>query len=124
VLSSCYAGQVPTPDDLPELTALLHGAARAGRALSYSECLLGLGYRFSRPKLRALCKLLDHIDSAGRARGEPELAVLVVRESDGLPGQGWWLGREDAPMNWTGPAARAFVQARQQLAFAHWQRQA
>ncbi|MEI6485322.1 MAG: ribose-phosphate pyrophosphokinase [Sphingomonadales bacterium] len=109
-----------TPADLPDIRALLVVAARAGRDLSYSEMLLALGHRFSRPKMRALCRLLDQIDSEGRARGEPELAVLVVRESDRLPGQGWWVGRSDAPTDWTGPAARAFVAQRQQAAFAWW----
>ena len=46
-----------TPADLPEIKALLSAAARAGRDLSYSEMLLALGYRFSRPKLRSLCRL-------------------------------------------------------------------
>lgn len=110
-----------TPADLPEVKALLHAAARAGRDLSYSEMLLALGYRFSRPKMRTLCRLLDAIDMAGRAAGEPELAVLVVRESDRLPGQGWWVGRRDAPAEWSGPAARAFVEKRQQAAFDWWQ---
>ena len=109
-----------TPDDLPEITALLHAAARAGHDLSYSEMLLALGYRFSRPKMRTLCRLLDAIDAAGRAAGEPELAVLVVREADRLPGQGWWAGRRDAPPDWTGPAARAFVIARQRAAIDWW----
>lgn len=109
-----------TPADLPDVKALLIAAARAQRDLSYSELLLALGYRFSRPKIRSLCRLLDAIDAAGRAAGEPELAVLVVRESDRLPGQGWWVGRRDAPADWTGPAARDFVDARQQAAFAWW----
>lgn len=112
-----------TPEDLPEVKSLLIAAARGGRDLSYSEVLLALGYRFSRPKMRALCRLLDAIDDAGRAAGEPELAVLVVRESDRLPGQGWWVGRNDAPPEWTGPAARAFVAALQARAFVHWQNQ-
>jgi hypothetical protein len=106
--------------DLPEVKALLVAAARAGRDVSYSEMLLALGYRFSRPKMRSLCRLLDAIDAEGRAAGEPELAVLVVRESDRLPGQGWWVGRHDAPPDWTGPAARAYVAARQQAAFDWW----
>ena len=110
-----------TPADLPDVKALLIAAARAGRDLSYSEMLLALGYRFSRPKMRSLCRLLDAIDEAGRATGEPELAVLVVRESDRLPGQGWWVGRHDAPTDWTGPAARAFVSEKQRAAFAWWQ---
>lgn len=113
------AGMV-TPADLPDLEALLIAAARAGRDLSYSDVLLALGHRFTRPKLRSLCKLLDAIDDAARAAGRPELAVLVVRESDRLPGQGWWVGRSDAPGEWTGPAARAYVAARQAAAFAWW----
>jgi hypothetical protein len=109
-----------TPEDLPEVKSLLIAAARSGCDLSYSEMLLALGYRFTRPKMRALCRLLDAIDAQGRAAGEPELAVLVVRESDRLPGQGWWVGRRDAPPEWTGPAARAFVAHLQARAFIHW----
>ena len=109
-----------TPADLPDIKALLIAAARAGRDLSYSEMLLALGYRFSRPKMRSLCRLLDAIDEAGRGAGEPELAVLVVRESDRLPGQGWWVGRQGAPAGWHGAAARAFVTEWQQAAFDWW----
>lgn len=108
------------PADLPEVKALLIAAARAGRDLSYSEMLLALGYRFTRPRMRSLCRLLDAIDHDGQLLGEPELAVLVVRESDRLPGQGWWAGRRDAPATWTGPAARAFVDGLQARAFAYW----
>jgi hypothetical protein len=113
-----------TAADLPEVKTLLIAAARAGRDLSYSEMLLALGYRFSRPKMRTLCRLLDAVDAAiddsGRSAEEPELAVLVVRESDRLPGQGWWVGRRDTPAEWSGPAARAFVDERQQAAFDWW----
>jgi hypothetical protein len=42
--------------------------------------------------MRALNKTLDAIDTAGMVAGEPELAMLVVRESDQVPGQGWWVG--------------------------------
>lgn len=112
---------MPTPDDLPQLRALLTAAARAGHDLSYSDVLLALGERFTRPRMRALCRLLDAIDAAGIAAGEPELAVLVVRESDRLPGQGWWVGRRDAPAEWTGPVAAAFVRGLQAAAFRHWQ---
>jgi hypothetical protein len=75
--------------------AILVTAAREGRAVSYSELLGELGHRFTRPRMRALCAMLGQIDEAGAAPGEPELAVLVVRESDGLPGQGWWVARAD-----------------------------
>ena len=60
-------------------------------ALSYAELLERLGYHFSRPKMRALCAVLGDVDREAEARGEPELAVLVVRQSDGIPGQGWWV---------------------------------
>ncbi|GAO39853.1 hypothetical protein SCH01S_39_01380 [Sphingomonas changbaiensis NBRC 104936] len=109
--------------DVAEVRALLVAAAREGRAVSYSEVLGQLGYRFTRPKMRALCAVLGAIDDAGAAAGEPELAVLVVRESDGLPGQGWWVasayryGHDGA---WTGPDARALVRELQGQAFDYW----
>ena len=108
------------PAQLPEVRALLIAAARSGLDLSYAELLLALGYRFSRPKMRSLCRLLDAIDRENRLCGLPELAVLVVRESDRLPGQGWWIGRRDAPATWTGREARAYVTAIQAQAFSHW----
>jgi hypothetical protein len=105
------------------IRAILVAAAREGRAVSYSEMLGDLGHRFTRPKMRALCKVLDAVDQAGGTVGEPELAVLVVRESDGLPGQGWWVGRADAlgyHGDWTGPDARALVRELQGQAFDYW----
>jgi hypothetical protein len=102
--------------------ALLIEAARAGEDRSYSHMLAMLGHRFTRPKMRALCRTLDAIDEAGGAAGEPALAVLVVREGDRLPGQGWWMGRADAAdlPDWTGAQARALVRARQEEAFDYW----
>jgi hypothetical protein len=111
--------------DVALVRALLVEAAREGRAVSYSEVLGRLGLRFSRPRMRALCRTLDRIDQEGQAAGEPGLAVLVVRQSDGLPGQGWWAGWRAAEMgwtdDWTGPAARAYVAEQQGAAFRHWQ---
>jgi hypothetical protein len=110
--------------DVARVRALLIAAARAGEAISYSHLLAQLGHRFTRPKMRALCKTLDAIDEAAIAAGEPELAVLVVRESDGLPGQGWWGGARafvlgyDGP--WTGPQAMKLVREQQQVAFDYW----
>lgn len=95
-------------------------AASEGRGLSYSEFLGMLGFAFSRPKMRALCKTLDEVDRRAAANGEPELAVLVVREGDGLPGQGWWTGRTDYSGAWTGPDARAHIDAVQARAFRYW----
>ena len=110
--------------DVARVRALLVAAARAGEAISYSGLLAELGHRFTRPKMRALCKTLDAIDQAGAAAGEPELAVLVVRESDRLPGQGWWVGvaaSRDYHGSWAGPEAEAFVRRLQQPVF-DWHR--
>jgi hypothetical protein len=110
--------------DVAAVRGALIAAARAGEAKSYSELLGDLGHRFTRPLMRALCKTLDVIDEDARVAGEPELAVLVVRESDRLPGQGWWVsGRVsvcDHAGDWTGPEAMALVNALQQQAFDYW----
>lgn len=110
--------------DVARVRALLVAAAREGVALSYSELLGQLGHRFTRPKMRALCRTLDAIDRDGAERGEPELAVLVVRESDRLPGQGWWAGGHALMLehegSWEGPEARALVRELQQQAFDYW----
>lgn len=109
--------------DVPRVRAMLVAAARERRALSYSEALANLGLRFSRPKMRAFCRTLDRIDEDGAVAGEPGLAVLVVRESDGLPGQGWWNGAREAhgyEGDWTGPDAAALVARLQGLVFDYW----
>ena len=109
--------------DADRVRGLLIAAARAGEALSYSQLLGELGHRFTRPKMRALCKTLDVIDQRAAAAGEPELAVLVVRESDRLPGQGWWVGAASSRRYeglWTGAEAEALVNALQQEAFDYW----
>lgn len=118
--------------DPGEVKAILTGAARAGNALTYAQMLQLLGYRFTRPKMRALCKVLDAIDEDGRLAGEPGLAVLVVRQSDGLPGQGWFVSRSHLaeemgkavghqwPLDWEGAEAKAFVALHQERAFDYW----
>lgn len=124
-------GIVPSDDagsiaDVARVRGLLIAAARTGEAVSYSQLLQELGHRFTRPKMRALCKTLDVIDREGALAGEPELAVLVVRESDRLPGQGWWIGAaasRNYAGSWTGPEAEALVRAIQQRVFAYWQEQ-
>ena len=110
--------------DPEEVRLHLVAAARAGISLSYGALLEQLGYRFSRPKMRALCAMLGAIDEAGAARGEPELAVLVVRQSAGLPGKGWWVGTVHArgyAGPWEGPEARRFIDSVQSETFAWWQ---
>jgi hypothetical protein len=111
--------------DPAEVRLHLVAAARAGTALSYAELLERLGFTFSRPKMRALCALLGTVDSEAEARGEPELAVLVVRQSDGIPGQGWWVAggaRSRGYLGpWEGPDAKRFIAAVQAETFAFWQ---
>ena len=110
--------------DPAEVRAHLVAAAGAGHALTYSELLEHLGHGFSRPKMRALCKTLAVIDEEAAERGEPELAVLVVRQSDGLPGQGWWVGGGGSAHGyrgpWEGPKAARFIAGVQKKAFAYW----
>ena len=106
--------------DADHLTALLHAAAREGESVTYAEALGALGYVFSRPKMRALCVLLDQVDAAERGAGRPPLAVLVVRQSDRLPGQGWWLGQREYRGLFVGPEAAAWVRQRQAEVFEWW----
>jgi hypothetical protein len=114
--------------DPAEVRRLLIESAAAGEAITYSELLNALGHQFTRPKMRAVCKVLTVIDDEAAERGEPELAVLVVRQSDGLPGQGWWVG--GGPMLhgydglWTGPEALKLVKKLQRQAFAYWRNRA
>jgi hypothetical protein len=111
--------------DHDEVRAHLVAAAKAGVALSYGELLEHLGYRFTRPKMRALCVMLGDIDREAASRGEPEFAVLVVRQSDGIPGQGWWVAGEGRTRGyegpWEGPEAARFIRAVQSETFAFWQ---
>ena len=110
--------------DPDEVRAHLVAAAAAGHALTYSELLEHLGYGFSRPKMRALCVTLGAVDREAAERGEPELAVLVVRQSDGIPGQGWWVvggGAEQGYKGpWEGPKAARFIKKLQQKTFDYW----
>jgi hypothetical protein len=118
---SAKAKPLATPAEVREI---LVACARGGTALTYAEVLEQLGYAFSRPKMRALCTILSAVDEEAEALGEPELAVLVVRQSDRIPGQGWWVsggarsrGYEGA---WEGPEAARFIASVQSQTFAFW----
>lgn len=114
--------------DKAEVREILIGAARAKNALTYSQMLGLLGHRFTRPLMRQLCSVLDAIDEDGRVAGEPGLAVLVVRQSDGLPGQGWFVSRShlaeelpgEWPLEWEGPEAKAYTELHQSAAYDYW----
>ena len=87
-------------------------AARARRSLTYAEVLAHFGIRITPRRVFALCRDLGAVCERNRARGEPELAVLVVRKADRLPGEGffhslWRDGAYDGPA--TGPVAAAFI---------------
>jgi len=109
--------------DPVEVRAILIASAKAGEAISYSEVLELLGHHFTRPKMRALCKVLGYVDDEGQERGEPELAVLVVRQSDGLPGQGWWVAgakKHGFSGQWESPKAVKLIRKLQRQAFDYW----
>jgi hypothetical protein len=109
--------------DPAEVRAILVASAKAGEAISYSEVLGLLGHNFTRPKMRALCKVLAYVDDESEGRGEPELAVLVVRQSDRLPGQGWWVGgskKHGYAGQWEGPKAATLIRKLQKQAFDYW----
>jgi hypothetical protein len=111
--------------DPEEVREHLVAAAKAGMPLTYSELLEHLGYSFSRPKMRQLCAVLGDVDRDAETRGEPELAVLVVRQSDGIPGQGWWVAggarQRGYEGPWEGPEAARFIRAVQAETFGWWQ---
>ena len=114
------AGLLADPN---EVRAILVSAAQAGEGITYSEVLALLGHHFTRPKMRALCKVLAVIDEEAAEAGEPELAVLVVRQSDRLPGQGWWIS--GAKMHgytgqWEGPKASKLIRKIQRQTFDYW----
>jgi len=109
--------------DIDRLEALLIEAARARRSLTYAEVLAHFGIRITPRRVFALCRDLGTVCERNRARGEPELAVLVVRKSDRLPGDGffhgaWRDGSYDGPA--TGTAARAYIDELTAAVFAFW----
>lgn len=108
--------------DIDQLEALMQGAARSCKPISYSEALDCLGFAFSRPKMRALCVALGEVDRRAKAKKQPELAVLVVRASDKIPGQGWWVENKDKSYTgpWEGKKAEEYIHRLQKKAFDYW----
>jgi hypothetical protein len=106
-----------TPESLEQL---LIQCAKDKRDISYSEVLRAFGFRFTRPKMRELCRLLGEIDAAAKARGEPALAALVVRAIDRMPGDGWWVSRRGYQGEFEGEAARKYLRRQQNAIFRYW----
>lgn len=100
---------------------MLIAAARARRTLAYGELLRFFGRRPAPRNVAALCRDLGRLEARLRPHGVPDLACLVVRAADGVPGVGWFTserraGAFDGPPE--GPAARAHLHACQERAFA------
>lgn len=72
--------------------------------------------------MRAFCKALADVDARANGKNEPELAVLVVRQSDGLPGEGWWVGRPEWQDASDAGKRRVTVETLQSNAFRFWSR--
>ena len=110
--------------DLDRLERVLIQAALEERSVTYGQVLAFFGWKVTQITVGALCRDLGRIDERRAAEGWPDLACLVVRKSDGLPGAGYFTSIRDAgeyagPS--IGPPAVAFVRARQARA-AHWAR--
>ena len=82
------AGLLADPDEVAQFW--FPGAWLASRSPIPRPCCCSA--IISRGRKCGVCKVLSYVDDEAEGRGEPELAVLVVRQSDGLPGQGWWVG--------------------------------
>lgn len=113
--------------DVDELERLLIEAATEKRSLAYGDVLRHFGKRTTPIRVFALCRDLGEVSARNRERGEPELAVLVVRKTDRLPGEGffhgaWEEGSYDGPA--TGPRAAAYIQGLTQTVFDYWDRSA
>jgi hypothetical protein len=107
--------------DLDRLERVLVGAAREGRPVTYGQLLAYFGRRVTRITVGALCRDLARVERRREGQGWPDLACLVVRRSDGLPGEGYFAslraeGAYDGPAE--GPAAEAVIRERQARAHA------
>ena len=101
-------------------------AAKAGIALSYGELLEHLGYRFSRPKMRALCAMLGDDRPRGRGArraragraGRPRRATAFRARAGG-----WPAAARSAAMRGPGKGRRRRASSRavQAETFAFWQ---
>ncbi|MFW5833274.1 MAG: ribose-phosphate pyrophosphokinase [Pseudomonadota bacterium] len=102
-----------------ELEAVLIQAARQKGTLSYRQLLEMGGRRVGPNNVRALMRVLSEVCRRTEARGEPDLACLVVREKDGLPGAGWFAAEAQKGQPLDG-SSRTRVERAQAAAFAFW----
>ena len=106
---------------MDRLERLLIGAALDRRPVTYGALLRASGFRVGPRNVAALCRDLGRVQARLAALGAPDLACLVVRAADGLPGVGWFAA-ERAEGAYTGPAvgpaALAHLRACQERAYA------
>ena len=107
--------------DLDRLERVLVRAARERRPLTYGQLLAYFGLRVGRVTVGALCRDLGRVGRRRAAEEWPDLACLVVRKSDGLPGEGYFAGLRAegvyaGPSE--GPEAAAALRVLQERAFA------
>ncbi|MGF1477300.1 MAG: ribose-phosphate pyrophosphokinase [Geminicoccaceae bacterium] len=111
--------------DIDKLERVLIQAACEGRSVTYQQLLAFFGRRVGPGNVRALCRDLGEVCDRSRARGEPDLACLVVRKSDGLPGEGFFAAARDQD-GYRGGAegsdASRYVDEAQTAAFRYWQK--
>lgn len=108
--------------DLHLLELRLLEAALAGRALTYGSLLAFFERRVTPVTVAALCRDLGRVGERIEAEGGPDLACLVVRSSDGLPGAGYFKSLREAGAYAgpdTGPAAERYVRRAQRRAQAY-----
>lgn len=102
--------------DLDLLEHRLLEAAASGRSVTYGELLAFFERRVTPVNVRALCRDLGRVGDRIEAKGGPDLACLVVRASDGLPGAGYFQAMREAG-RYAGPdegeAAMRFVRQAQ-----------
>lgn len=107
--------------DLDRLERVLIATALERRPVTYGTLLAYFGRRTTPITVGALCRDLGRLARRRAGEDRPDLACLVVRRSDGLPGGGYFAslraeGAYDGPD--TGPAAEASLRVRQAAAYA------
>ena len=82
--------------DLDRLERALIAAARERRPVTYGQLLAFFDRKVTPVNVGALCRDLGIVCRSVVAKGGPDLACLVVRKSDGMPGDGYFTG-DDIP---------------------------
>lgn len=102
---------------------MLVQAARERRPVTYGQLLAFFERKVTRITVGALCRDLGAVCRRMEAEGAPDLACLVVRKSDGLPGEGWFTAERQAsgyagPS--IGPEAERCLRRRQEEAYRYF----